>query len=92
MIKHIKRMDNNCHISDLAQAFSNVENGGLNLCFYCQQSERFGAIKPGLIHYFLHLILPVPSQEYDSCCPFVFNVFYHLILPCGYGLSDLIFF
>ena len=31
MIKHIKQMDNNCHIPDLAQAFSNVENGGLNL-------------------------------------------------------------
>ena len=30
-IKHIKRMDNNVHISDLARAFSNVENGGLNL-------------------------------------------------------------
>ena len=24
-------MDNNCHIPDLVQAFSNVENGGLNL-------------------------------------------------------------
>ena len=30
-IKHIKRMDNNCHIPDLVQAFSNLENGGLNL-------------------------------------------------------------
>ena len=29
-LKHIKRMDN-CHIPDLVQAFSNVENGGLNL-------------------------------------------------------------
>ena len=28
---HQKRMDNNCHIPDLVQAFSNVENGGLNL-------------------------------------------------------------
>ena len=27
MIKHIKRMDNNCNIPDLVQAFSNVENG-----------------------------------------------------------------
>ena len=27
MIKHIKRMDNNCHIPDLFQEFSNVENG-----------------------------------------------------------------
>ena len=26
---HQKRMDNNCHIPDLVQAFSNVENGGL---------------------------------------------------------------
>ena len=31
MTKHIKRMDNKCHIPDLVQAFSNVENGGLNL-------------------------------------------------------------
>ena len=29
--KHIKRMVNNCHIPDLVQAFSYVENGGLNL-------------------------------------------------------------
>ena len=28
---HKKRMDKNCHIPDLVQAFSNVENGGLNL-------------------------------------------------------------
>ena len=28
---HKKRMDNNCHIPDLVQAFSNVENSGLNL-------------------------------------------------------------
>ena len=27
--KHKKRMDKNCHIPDLVQAFSNVENGGL---------------------------------------------------------------
>ena len=26
-----QRMDNNCHIPDLVQAFSNVGNGGLNL-------------------------------------------------------------
>ena len=26
-----KRMVKNCHIPDLVQAFSNVENGGLNL-------------------------------------------------------------
>ena len=31
MTKHIKRMHNNCHISDLVQAFSNAENGGMNL-------------------------------------------------------------
>ena len=29
--KHIKRMDNNCHTPDFVQAFSNVENGGVNL-------------------------------------------------------------
>ena len=37
--------------------------------------------EPGLIHHLLHLKMPVPSQEYDSC-PFVFDVFCHLILPC----------
>jgi hypothetical protein len=31
MTKHIKRMDNDCHIPDLVQAFSNEENVGLNL-------------------------------------------------------------
>ena len=31
MLKHIKRMEYNCHIPDLEQAFSNVENCGLNL-------------------------------------------------------------
>ena len=29
--KHIKRMDNNCHIPDLVHAFSYVEKGRLNL-------------------------------------------------------------
>ena len=29
--KHIKRIDNNCHIPDLVHAFSYVQNGGLNL-------------------------------------------------------------
>ena len=43
------------------------------------QSERFSAIKPGLLQHFLHLKMPVPSQEYDSCCPFVFDVFFHVI-------------
>ena len=28
---HQKRMDKNCHIPDLVQAFSNVKHGGLNL-------------------------------------------------------------
>ena len=28
---HQKRMDKNCHITDLVQSISNVENGGLNL-------------------------------------------------------------
>ena len=28
---HQKRIDHNCHIPDLIQAFSNVKNGGLNL-------------------------------------------------------------
>ena len=30
-------------------------------------------------------------QEYDSFCPFVFDAFCYLILPCDYGLSQLIF-
>ena len=41
----------------------------------------------GVLH-FLHLKMPVPSQEYDSSCPFVFDVFCHLILPCDYEISD----
>ena len=28
---HRKRMDKNCHIPDLVQTFSNVENGEINL-------------------------------------------------------------
>ena len=28
---HHRRMDRNCHIPDLVQAFSNIENGGPNL-------------------------------------------------------------
>ena len=57
----------------------------------CCKSDRFSAIKPGLIQYFLYLKMPVPSQAYDSSCPFVFDVFCHLILPCDNGLSNLIF-
>ena len=53
----------------------------------CHQSERVSAIKPGLIHHFLHLKMPVPSQEYDSSCPFVFDAFCYLILPCDYGVQ-----
>ena len=33
-LKHIKLMYSNCHIPDLVQTFSNVENGGLNLVLY----------------------------------------------------------
>ena len=40
----------------------------------CHTSERFRAIKLGLIHHFLRLKMPVPSQEYDSCCPFLWYV------------------
>ena len=43
----------------------------LKLQLDCHTSERFGAIKPGSGHYFLHLRMSKPSQEYDSCCPFV---------------------
>ena len=34
------------------------------------QVSWFSAIKPGSIHHFLHLKMPV----YDSCCPFVWCV------------------
>ena len=30
-LRHIKQMDDNCHIPDLVQAFSYEENAGLNL-------------------------------------------------------------
>ena len=30
--------------------------------------------KPGLVHHFLHKKMPIPSQEYDSCYPFVLCV------------------
>ena len=30
-LKHIKRMDNSSHIPDFVQAFSYIENGGINL-------------------------------------------------------------
>ena len=33
----------------------------------CHISERFSAIKPGSIHRFLHLEIPVQRQECDSC-------------------------
>ena len=46
------------------------------------QSERLSAIKPSLIHHFLHLKMPEPSQEYDSSCPFVFYMFCHLNFLC----------
>ena len=35
--------------------------------------------------------MAVPSQKYDSSCPFVFDAFCYLKLPCDYGLSKLIF-
>ena len=56
----------------------------------CHTSERLSDIKPGSIHRFLHLKMPVTSQEYDSCCPFVWCVD-HLILPFDSGLSSLNF-
>ena len=30
-LNYIKQLDNNCHIPDLVQAYSYVENDGLNL-------------------------------------------------------------
>ena len=44
MIKHIKRIENNCHIPDLVQAFSNVENGALNLVFRQRMTIVYNAI------------------------------------------------
>ena len=41
------------------------------ICCDCHRSVRFSAIKACSIHHFLHLKIPVPSQENDSCCPFV---------------------
>ena len=38
----------------------------------CHTRERFSAIKPGSIHQFLHLKIPI--REYGSCCPFVWCV------------------
>ena len=40
----------------------------------CHISERFNAITPGKIYHFLHLKMPLTSQEYDSCFPFVWSV------------------
>ena len=40
----------------------------------CHTSERLSSIKPGSVHHILHLKIPVPSQEYNSCCPFVWCV------------------
>ena len=37
----------------------------------CHSSKWLSAIKPGSIHHFLHLKMPVPSQEYNSCCQIV---------------------
>ena len=39
--KHIKQIDNHCHIPDLVQAFSNVENSGLNLVLKCLTSSLY---------------------------------------------------
>ena len=40
----------------------------INVCHYAECSS---ALKPGLIHHFLHLKMPLPSQKYDCCFPFV---------------------
>ena len=32
---------------------------------------KIDAMSPGSIHHFLHKEMPVSSQEYDSCYPFV---------------------
>ena len=40
----------------------------------CHTRKRCSAIKPGSIHHFLHLRMPVPNQEYDSCFPFLWCV------------------
>ena len=56
----------------------------------CHTSERFSVIKPGSIHHFLHLKMPVPSQEYDSWCPFVWRVLSFDFAMC-YGTFQLNF-
>ena len=33
-LKHINRLENNCHIPDLVHAFPYVDNGGINLVLY----------------------------------------------------------
>ena len=45
-----------------------------NWMIECQSSGGFSAIKPGLIHHFLHKIMLVPSQENNSSYPFVWCV------------------
>ena len=40
----------------------------------CHTKESFSAIKLGSIHHSLNNKKPVPSQEYNSCYPFVWCV------------------
>ena len=46
---HQKRMDKNCHIPDLVQAFSNVENGGKVIIGRITKTDDSG-----------HVVLKVP--------------------------------
>lgn len=45
----------------------------LSKYFYEQKYKMrvFNAIKPGSIHQILHLKMPIPNKEYESCCQFV---------------------
>ena len=45
----IKRMDNNCHISDSVQVFSEVENGGLNSY---QRYQDYNLVRQTRVTYF----------------------------------------
>ena len=54
MLKHIKRMDNHCHIPVLVHAFSYVTNVGLNLvlCHTCRQLSIFRHFRAsGVLNY-----------------------------------------
>ena len=50
--KNIKRIDNNCHIPNLVQVFSYVENGGLNLVSKLDNRSLVWQSHQILLHWF----------------------------------------